>query len=363
MKKFLVFLTVGLIKNTNWIKDQTYQLVVTRLATQSLKMKTFRASTWPLSVVLEISTLKTFLLLLRNIKNDAPVEYVQIVPGDVIKLENFEFKFIDGDMSTLMSLRRSKVLSEKSEAKNDAAQILSKDTRSPQLDLPQKILNLLQLQGGRQPEAQSEHPQEEVPPANLNISTLIGATVFSIRSRVGSSRRKFNAKMIFQKHFLLKFPKAQPESSQKRLVFSKFTKGEQIGRRQELDQGLQWTIGRGNDVEVQVDNPKLSRAHFKIVKIAQGYKNQDLGSSNGTRLNGVGITDAPLQVFDSIKAKITNRIPILIVDPTQRSAPNQSALGAAAGGARLGIEILLKKQHLRLRPNLTWPIPRQTLGR
>ncbi|HVJ64391.1 MAG TPA: FHA domain-containing protein [Bdellovibrionota bacterium] len=82
----------------------------------------------------------------------------------------------------------------------------------------------------------------------------------------------------------------------------KVTQGETIGREIKLDQGFQWIVGRSSKCHVKIDNNKLSRQHFKIVKVGGRYRVQDLGSANGTRLNGIAVTDAPLSPFDTIVA-------------------------------------------------------------
>ena len=82
----------------------------------------------------------------------------------------------------------------------------------------------------------------------------------------------------------------------------KITKGETIGREIRLDNGLSWIVGRSAKCHIQIDSAKLSRQHFKIIKIGASFRVEDLGSANGTRVNGVAITDAPLQAFDAIQA-------------------------------------------------------------
>lgn len=48
-----------------------------------------------------------------------------------------------------------------------------------------------------------------------------------------------------------------------------------------------WVIGRAKDCDTSVDYVKLSRYHFEITKESSSYWVTDLGSSNGTKLNGV----------------------------------------------------------------------------
>lgn len=51
-------------------------------------------------------------------------------------------------------------------------------------------------------------------------------------------------------------------------------------------EGQVWTAGRESDCEIQLHNPKVSRKHFELTKNPEGYFVTDLGSSNGTYLNG-----------------------------------------------------------------------------
>lgn len=51
-------------------------------------------------------------------------------------------------------------------------------------------------------------------------------------------------------------------------------------------EGEVWTAGREADCEIQLHNPKVSRRHFELTKNPSGHYITDLGSSNGTFLNG-----------------------------------------------------------------------------
>lgn len=46
------------------------------------------------------------------------------------------------------------------------------------------------------------------------------------------------------------------------------------------------TIGRTEDNGIVIDDPRVSRRHANISPGPSGYRIQDLGSSNGTRVNG-----------------------------------------------------------------------------
>ena len=62
------------------------------------------------------------------------------------------------------------------------------------------------------------------------------------------------------------------------------------------------SFGHGEDATVRIDDRKMSRQHFRISPQANGYLLQDLGSTNGTLVNGVRVTEATLKPNDQIQA-------------------------------------------------------------
>ncbi len=52
-----------------------------------------------------------------------------------------------------------------------------------------------------------------------------------------------------------------------------------------LENQSEWTFGRDETADIMVDNPNISRKHFKISQEGQNYHIADLKSSNGTLLN------------------------------------------------------------------------------
>lgn len=52
-------------------------------------------------------------------------------------------------------------------------------------------------------------------------------------------------------------------------------------------------IGRAHDCSIVLFDKKCSRHHCQIIKKGKHYSIQDLGSSNGTFLNGKAISDKP----------------------------------------------------------------------
>ncbi len=60
------------------------------------------------------------------------------------------------------------------------------------------------------------------------------------------------------------------------------------------------TIGRSNTCEIVLSDPLVSRQHAQIVLGMGGINLKDLGSTNGTTLNGVRVTENPLRNQDVI---------------------------------------------------------------
>jgi len=108
-------------------------------------------------------------------------------------------------------------------------------------------------------------------------------------------------------------------------------KGEVDGREIKLDMGSAWVIGRSKKSHVQIDSKKISRQHFKVIRIGNKYRVQDMGSATGTKLNGVTVADAPLQPFDTIQAGAVE-FQFLLVDASFEHLPVQQ-LRAQTGNA------------------------------
>lgn len=62
------------------------------------------------------------------------------------------------------------------------------------------------------------------------------------------------------------------------------------------------TVGRDAGCDLQIADPTISRTHFQIIYQDRKYLLVDLGSTNGTLLNGHRVTSAELRHGDQIKA-------------------------------------------------------------
>jgi pSer/pThr/pTyr-binding forkhead associated (FHA) protein len=100
--------------------------------------------------------------------------------------------------------------------------------------------------------------------------------------------------------------------------------GEVIGREIRLDHGREWIVGRARECHISIDNPKLSRNHFKISQIGGGFRVVDLDSSYGVKINGVSVKDAPLKSYDVITAGPVE-MQFAIIDKNLKDVPQLPA--------------------------------------
>jgi predicted component of type VI protein secretion system len=91
------------------------------------------------------------------------------------------------------------------------------------------------------------------------------------------------------------------DSSYLKLVNKKDTLPFKVKEYYHLDDGIY--LGRGKDNEIIIKDPYISKKHLKIVKDEGNYYLEDLGSANGTFLNGD-------KVLDVVKLKNGDRIRI-----------------------------------------------------
>src|SRR5688572_9623023 len=73
-----------------------------------------------------------------------------------------------------------------------------------------------------------------------------------------------------------------------------------IGRMQRIDKP-EVVLGRSTDAQFQVEDDGISRKHAKVMRSANGFQLVDLGSTNGTYLNGARVSVANLADGDKIQ--------------------------------------------------------------
>src|ERR1700741_4375503 len=95
-------------------------------------------------------------------------------------------------------------------------------------------------------------------------------------------------------------------------------------RNYELGEG-EASIGRRPDCNIVVANSQVSRRHAQITGGAGAFVIADLGSTNGTYVNGVHVTEHILKDGDRIELG-KDRIPLLFTsDPTR--FPDDAVIG------------------------------------
>jgi pSer/pThr/pTyr-binding forkhead associated (FHA) protein len=69
------------------------------------------------------------------------------------------------------------------------------------------------------------------------------------------------------------------------------------------------TIGRSAENMIQIDDPSVSGRHAQLHRAGETYLLKDLGSTNGTRVNGNNITEKELRPGDRLRfGKVEARI-------------------------------------------------------
>lgn len=92
--------------------------------------------------------------------------------------------------------------------------------------------------------------------------------------------------------------------------------GQLVGQRWTIDSDV-FTIGRGGDCELVLPERQVSRYHVKIHFDNGRYILEDLGSKNGTHLNGTQIQGtSPLQDGDEIQIALAVKLVFVGTDAT-----------------------------------------------
>lgn len=104
------------------------------------------------------------------------------------------------------------------------------------------------------------------------------------------------------------------------------TAGRAFGRSIPLPGTL--TVGRGPECTLRLDEPGLSRAHARLLATEHGVQVEDIGSANGTFINGKRVLRGEAKVGDEIGFD-TMRFQVL-GSGTPEAAPRQSGARSSA---------------------------------
>src|SRR3954452_20267122 len=94
-----------------------------------------------------------------------------------------------------------------------------------------------------------------------------------------------------------------------------FLAGPIAGRRYKLGEG-EYVIGRRWDWQIFVPDMRVSRQHARLVKDSEGWTLEDLGSNNGTYVNGVRVQQSPQLKHEDEITIANNRIRVEARDAT-----------------------------------------------
>ncbi len=109
---------------------------------------------------------------------------------------------------------------------------------------------------------------------------------------------------------------------------------EVAGRRVDLRHG-RLVIGRGTEADVTIDDGGASRKHAAVEWDGTNARVIDLGSTNGTQLNGLPVTDAVLGPDSTITIGRTNLVyrVVAVTSGSGASGAGSSGSGSTYGGA------------------------------
>ena len=90
-------------------------------------------------------------------------------------------------------------------------------------------------------------------------------------------------------------------------------RGSEAGRRWPLDRTRPLTIGRSEECDIVLPDRQVSRYHARISWAGDHFQVEDLGSKNGTHVNGQELT-GPMPLHDGDELQIALRFKLAFVD-------------------------------------------------
>ncbi len=92
------------------------------------------------------------------------------------------------------------------------------------------------------------------------------------------------------------------------------------------------TIGRGADNTLPIDDPLVSRHHASATREGDGFRVEDLGSLNGTYVNGVAIRNAHLGPHDLLSI---GHLELRVIDGQLQACPRRTEVSLVANHLRV----------------------------
>ncbi|MCB2184922.1 MAG: FHA domain-containing protein [Deltaproteobacteria bacterium] len=97
-----------------------------------------------------------------------------------------------------------------------------------------------------------------------------------------------------------------------------FTSADSKGKTLDLEQKEVLVVGRDPSCDLTLDHPDVSRRHAELRRTPQGYLIKDLGSTNGTTVNGTKVAEKLLANGDKVAfGAVTSQVEIPAADKTR----------------------------------------------
>src|SRR3954469_8918851 len=113
-----------------------------------------------------------------------------------------------------------------------------------------------------------------------------------------------------------------------------FLAGPIAGRRFKLGDG-EYVIGRRSDCQIFVPDMRVSRQHARLYKGEDGWTLEDLGSNNGTYLNGTRLQGSSALKTDDEITIANNKIKVEGQDyPSEQKFPERNVVTIVDVGAQ-----------------------------
>jgi len=109
--------------------------------------------------------------------------------------------------------------------------------------------------------------------------------------------------------------------------------GQLAGKRWPLNKA-EFVIGRGEDCDIVLPDRQVSRHHFRVVRDHDGYSVEDLGSKNGTYINGAPVRGS-MRLQDGDEIQVALSVRLLFVGAEATLPLTQEMLRVAQPGLRL----------------------------
>jgi hypothetical protein len=109
--------------------------------------------------------------------------------------------------------------------------------------------------------------------------------------------------------------------------------GQLAGKRWSLNK-TEFVIGRGEDCDIVLPDRQVSRHHFRVVRDEDGYNVEDLGSKNGTYINGAPVRGS-MQLQDGDEIQVALSVRLMFVGAEATLPLTQEMLRVAQPGLRL----------------------------